>query len=68
MFVLLCRLKVEERRRSTCSPCRRADEAKEPKTGTGTRVVRPFSLVGVRSGYPMAGRPMNILFDLLGHR
>ena len=52
MFVLMCRSQVEERRRSTCSPGRRAEEAEEPKTGTRGRVVRPISLVGVRSGYP----------------
>ena len=68
MFLLMCRSQVEERRRSTCSPCRHADEAKEPKTGTGTRVARPFSLVGVRSRYPVAGRPVDILSGLLGDR
>ena len=68
MFDAMCRLQVEERRRSTCSPCRCAEEAKEPKTGTGTKVVRPFSLVGVQSRYPVAGRPVDILFGLLGDR
>ena len=39
-----------------------------PKTGTGARVARPISLVGVRSRYPVAGRPTDILLGLLGDR
>ena len=61
MCPVMCRSQVEERRRSTCSPGRRAEEAEEPKTGTGAREARPISLVGVRSRYPVAGRPTDIL-------
>ena len=46
-------------------PSRQASEdEEEPRRAAAARVVRPISLVGVRSHYPVAGRAMDIVSGL----